>query len=158
MEREAHLYTIAYKEKQNCLQWCALGELRNAINFSCLGAWPRQQNVLLVSKVGLMPKILLVNSLLSSRMTSSFPGGQRQWNHRVLACLKSSSGAAPRSLGRGQFSWAKARPTLFSRPLESICHHLFHAVDLIPEKGYQLKLKNKTSKCELTCESFSMNK
>lgn len=141
VEREHHLYTIPYKEKQNCLQWCVLGKLRNAMNFSCLGAWPSQQNILVISKVHLMPKTLSVDNSFSSRVTSSFPGGQRWLHHHILASLRSSSGAAPRSLERGQFSREEAQPTQFSCLLVSIGHYLFHAVDLIPEKDCWLKLK-----------------
>lgn len=135
-ERETHLHTIPYKEKQNCLQWCVLDKLRNAISFSCLGAWPSQQNVLLIPKVWLMPKTSLADNCLSPRMTWSFPGGQRQLYYCVLLPTRSSSRAGPESLERAQVSRGKVQPTQFSCLLEYICHHLFHVLDLIPEKGY----------------------
>jgi len=159
MEREAHLYTIPYKENQNCLQRYVPGKLRNTRNFSYLGAWPSQQNILLVSKVRLVPKTLLVNSSLSSRMPLSFPGGTWQLHHHVLTVPRSSSGAAPWSLQRGQFCREKEQPTQFNCLLESICHHPSHPVDFIPFKGYQLKLKIQTMlKCELSHESFSTSR
>lgn len=114
-ERETHLHTIPYKAKQNCLRWCVLDKLRNAISFSCLGAWPSQQNILLIPKVWLMPKTSLVNSSLSPRMTWSFPDGQRQLYYCVLAPLGSSSRAAP--MEPGESSGQQRESTTHTIPL-----------------------------------------
>lgn len=66
------------------------------------------------------------------------PEGPQQLHHHVLAPQRSSSRAAAQSL---EFSTEKAQHAQFSYLLGSICHHLSHAFDLIPGKGYWLKLK-----------------
>lgn len=123
------------------------------MNFSCVEAWPNQQNVLLVSKVHLMSKTLLVNTSPLIQNDSVL----KRLSVGVLAALRSSSVAAPPSPERAQFSKAQAQPTQLICLLESFRHH--HAVDWIPGKGYWPKLiRNKMLKCELSPESFSRNK
>lgn len=108
-----------------------LGKLRNAVNFSCVGAWPNQQNVLLISKVHLMSKTLFVNSSFS----------HPEW---PALCLVGSA-VAQKTVTESWQPWeqlcgsstecressvqrARAQPTKLICLLGSFCRH-HHALD-----------------------------
>ena len=108
-----------------------LGKLRNAMNFSCVGAWPNQQNVLLISKVHLMSKTLFVNSSFS----------HPEW---PALCLVGSA-VAQKTVTESWQPWeqlcgsstecressvqrARAQPTKLICLLGSFCRH-HHALD-----------------------------
>lgn len=81
VEGEPHLYTFPYKESKIAFSdvCSASSEMPRT---SVVGSI---QNILLISKVCLMTKILLVNSPLLSRATLLFPGAQQQLRDCVLA-------------------------------------------------------------------------